>query len=101
MDQSALRCSTEGEAGTSGCSSTLVDSGQMGPEYLALTPTLVWSVGPAGQQCSGSSQLLKAAASAGPLVLKWEAVGGLRNAGVFKSCAPFSLKAGFGIVNLC
>uniref|UniRef100_A0A8C5TMJ8 Sosondowah ankyrin repeat domain family member C n=2 Tax=Malurus TaxID=55806 RepID=A0A8C5TMJ8_9PASS len=49
------------------------------------------------KQGSGSSQLLRAAAS----VLKWEATGGLRNAGVFKSCAPFSLKAGFGIINLC
>lgn len=77
-----------------------MDSGQKGLEYLALTPSLVWSVSPAGHQGSGSSQLLGAAAS----VLKWEAVGGLRNAGVFRSCAPFSLKIvkfGFVIVNLC
>lgn len=72
----------------------------MGPEYLALTPSSV-SVSPVVQQGSGSPQLLRAAASAGPSVLKWEAVGGLRNAGVFKSCAPFCLKAGFGIINLC
>lgn len=78
-----------------------MDSGQKGPEYLALTPSSVWSVSPAGQQGSGSSELLRAAASAGPSVLKWGAVGGLRTAGVFKSSAPFSLKAGFGIVNLC
>lgn len=34
-----------------------------------------------------------AAASAVPSVLKWEAVGGMRNAGVFESYAPFSLKS--------
>lgn len=37
MDQCALGHGTEGEAGTSGCSSALVGSGQMGPQYLALT----------------------------------------------------------------
>lgn len=35
MDQSALGCSAEGEAGTGGCSSTLMCSREMGPEYLA------------------------------------------------------------------
>lgn len=36
----------------------------MGPECLALTVSSVCSVSPAGQQGSGSSQLLRAAASA-------------------------------------
>lgn len=65
-----LGCSAEGEAGTSGCTSTLMYCGQRGPECLASTLSLMGSESPVGQSGSGGLQLPRAAGLARPSVLK-------------------------------